>query len=91
MKKLKNVLLSAAIILIAAGAAFATNASKDSEGTSVKGYWYDAVKEKCTDVGVQCSTTPGAICTWKDSLNVSHNLHSFIDETECDDDVLYRN
>jgi hypothetical protein len=80
MKKLRKALLPVAIILIGAGAAFATNAAK-STSTSEPGYYFDSSQGKCISPGM-CSSTPGNTCTWT-SGGVTHNLCSRLSETSC--------
>ena len=91
MKKFKSLLLPAAIILIGAGAAFATNAAKNSQ-VGVPGYYFDSSQSKCIETDEMCSTTPGDFCTWKDPsdpLGTSHILREEINETSCGN-VLYK-
>lgn len=88
MKKLKNFLLPAVIILIGAGAAFATSAAKNSL-SAVEGYRFDSARKQCVDTK-QCSTVPGDICTWTDpSTSVTYNLHNRISSTMCGNQTLY--
>ena len=74
MKKLRNVFLSAAIVLIGAGAAFATNAAKNTGGSLVPGYLFDSSTGQCIQKRENCSPIGVSFCTWKDANNVSHNL-----------------
>jgi hypothetical protein len=67
MKKLRIVLLPAALILIGAAAAFATNAVKSSDDP-VDGYYFDTSSGECISP-MQCSNIEGNTCTWED-----HNL-----------------
>lgn len=88
MRKLKNVLLPAVIVLIGAGAAFATSAAKNSPN-SVEGYRFDSENRECIDTK-QCSTVPGDICTWTDpSTSVTYNLHNRVSSTMCGNQTLY--
>jgi hypothetical protein len=79
MKKLRNVILSAAIVLIGAGAAFATNATK-SAATSEEGYYFDSTSKECVTPG-RCSSSIGTTCTWT-AGGVTHNLCRLSD-TNC--------
>jgi len=88
MKKLKNVLLPAVIILMAAGAAFATNVAKNSLNVA-EGYRFESSNRQCVDTK-QCSTDPGDICTWTDpSTSVTYSLHNRISSTMCGNQTLY--
>ena len=90
MKKFKNVLLPAVIILIGTGAAFATNTAKKSDDNLEAGYYLDNSDNKCKNSRIDCTTEPGAICTWTDpSTSITYSLHSFVNETMCDDNTLY--
>ncbi|WP_298650657.1 DUF6520 family protein [uncultured Proteiniphilum sp.] len=89
MTKFKQFLVPAVIILMGAGAAFATNAAKDSQSASVQGYRFDSVTEECIATK-QCSTIPGDICTWTDpSTSVTYSLHNRISGTLCGNQQLY--
>lgn len=88
MKKLRNVLLSAAIVLIGAGAAFATNATKNSKSTTVHGYYFNSTTGRCVDTNTPCSPSGSIVCTWKDAQG-THSLYNMINETTCGD-VLYK-
>ncbi len=82
MKKLRTVLLSAAIVLIGAGVAFATNAAKNTGGSLVPGYLMDNSTGQCVQKRNNCSPTGSIFCTWTDNNKVSHNL-SKINGTSC--------
>lgn len=73
MKKVKSLILPAAIVLLGVGAAIAGNSAKSLDA-SVPGYYFDSSQGKCISVGVQCSTTSGQACTWTDANEISHNL-----------------
>lgn len=92
MKKLRIVLLTVAVILIAAGAAFATNESKDSKNVDMFGYYYDesAPVIKCIATGVPCTTDLGPACTWTDANKVTHELSRYISDTMCGDPLYQR-
>lgn len=64
MKKVRNFILPVAVLLIGAGAAFATNSSKDAELLLEKGFRYDSVTKKCIATNVDCSHLPNPVCTW---------------------------
>ena len=81
MKKFKQVLLPAVIVLMGVGAAFATHAAKNSNEALETGYYFDSSSEQCI-AKTMCSSTPGNTCTWKDASNVTHNL-SRLSGTDC--------
>ena len=88
MKKLRNVFLSAAIVLIGAGAAFATNATKNSNSTTVHGYYFNNITRRCVDTNTPCSPSGTDVCTWTDSQG-TYSLYSMINETTCES-ILYK-
>nr|WP_319511391.1 DUF6520 family protein [uncultured Draconibacterium sp.] len=71
MKKFKNLYLSAAIVLLGVGAAFATSNTKSASDT-VPGYLMES--GQCIEKRSNCSTTGTEFCTWTDANNQSHNL-----------------
>ncbi len=73
MTKFKQFLVPAVIILMGAGAAFATNTSQKSQSTET-GYYLDEFTEECKRSPVQCSTSGTTICTWSDGPN-THILY----------------
>lgn len=84
MTKFKQLLVPAVIILMGAGAAFATNAAKVNDSDLATGYYLDSSMDQCIKVeSVQCTTTPGDLCTWADANNQTHNLRRFINSTTC--------
>ena len=87
MKKFKNVLLPAVIILLGAGAAFATNAAKNSQA-NVPGYYFDDSQDKCVKKRSDCSLTGSVVCTWMDADGTSHDLALRISDTSCNQ-ILY--
>ncbi len=82
MKKLKN-LLPAIVILIGAGAAFASYAAKSPDSSLETGYYFDSSTGQCVAADVQCSSIPGEACTWTDESNDTHELSRFINNTMC--------
>lgn len=80
MKNLKSLILPAAIVLIGAGAALATNVAKNSDSNSQPGYYIDSSTGECRQSPEMCSTTPGDLCTWDDGSSI-HSL--FEADTEC--------
>jgi hypothetical protein len=80
MKKLRILLLPAALILIGAGAAFATNVAKSSSNTA-DGYFLDSSTGQCVKRGV-CSNIPGNTCMWDDGSGTLRNL-SKLSGTSC--------
>jgi len=90
MKKLRIVLLTVAVILIAAGAAFATNAAKNSHGTMQNGYYYvESPTPRCIKTDVICTTEQGLECTWSDDNKTTYELSSFISSTMCGDPLYW--
>jgi Family of unknown function (DUF6520) len=70
MKKLRIVLLSAAVIMIGAGAAFATRAAGNSGNTEFK----NPQTGVCRNVEQWCSESGTEICTWTEGTT-THNLY----------------
>jgi hypothetical protein len=88
MKKLRIVLLTVAVILIAAGAAFATNSSKDAVGQSEPGYYFDSSTNRCVETDDRCSPTGYQYCTWSENPDIQ--LYRKTSTTVCNV-VLYKN
>jgi len=86
MKKLGKILLPAIIVLMAAGAAFATNATRNSNKAMAIGFYRNS-SNQCVSSGEECSTSGSDACTWTDDDQVKHNL--FQNETSCSN-PLYR-
>jgi hypothetical protein len=87
MKKFKSVLLLAALILIAAGAAFASNIAKSADDDSRDGYYIDNTTHQCMNSGKECTTVEGTFCTWKDpDTNIIYDLVE-LDGTSCGDNL----
>jgi len=63
MKKFKQFILPAVIVLLGAGAAFATNAAKDSQSTET-GYYIDSSTGECKASPEECTEEQGVLCTW---------------------------
>ncbi len=80
--------MTAAIILIAAGAAFATNIAKSADDDPVPGYLFDEVLVSCDDKRSDCSTTGSDLCTWLDNNRNPHTLYLLMNGT-CSDIELY--
>lgn len=64
----KKAMMPLAVVVLGAAAAFATNATKQSDKVSAiyDGYHYDSTKppgQQCTMVEVQCTDAFGPICT----------------------------
>lgn len=93
MKNLRSGLLAAAIILVSAGSAFATNIAKqDSSSSTELGFRYDpsAPVEKCISTSTECTDNVGPACTWVDPSDSSvHHLYEFINQTTCGS-MLYK-
>jgi len=88
MKKLRIVLLPVALVLIGAGAAFATNAAKNSNSMTEPGYYFNNTTRRCVETTTQCSLVGIDVCTWTDSQG-THSLRRMINETTCGI-VLYK-
>jgi|WetSurMetagenome_2_1015567.scaffolds.fasta_scaffold02378_7 hypothetical protein len=91
MKKLRNFILSVAVILIGTVAAFATNAAKSADDEPETGYYYDesAVTIKCIQTDQQCSPTGTNACTWTDNQG-THTLYRKVNDTMCGDMLFER-
>ncbi len=64
MKTLKSLVLPTALILVAAGSAFATNVSKQSAMTTVQGHVYRPNEEiTCQPTSKWCDNNGSFICT----------------------------
>jgi len=74
MKKLKSLYLPAAVVLMAVGAAVATNNAKSPDNDLEAGYYFDSSTSQCIATDVQCTSIPGDACTWTDENNDSHEL-----------------
>ncbi len=79
MKKFKQLLVPAVIILMGAGAAFATNAAKDSDSSLVTGYYIDSSTGQCIETNKGCVRVGTNACTWS-----SHELYE-LSGTSCVD------
>lgn len=76
MNKLKQVFLPATIVMVGIGTAFATNVARQTQST-VNGYYFDSVSDKCVNTEIECSTIPGNTCMWTDANDDEHNLRLF--------------
>lgn len=81
---MKKLLLPAFVVLMGAGAAFATKATT-SKRANVDAYRIDAVSGQCIDAEQQCSTTFGETCLW--SVDNSTPLHQ-LSETMCGEELF---
>ncbi|MCA1744440.1 MAG: DUF6520 family protein [Bacteroidales bacterium] len=88
MKKLKNLLLPVAVVLIGAGAAFATNTAKEANNSMVPGYLFESSSNQCVQKRSDCSPNGSVICTWKDASGQSHNLSEQINGTTCGNELF---
>lgn len=87
---MKKFILPVAVVLMAAGAAFATNVAKSGNKSLVDAYRIDAITGDCIRVQQQCETTPGLTCTW--SVDGSTPLHQLNpSETMCGDELFKAN
>lgn len=80
---MKKLILPAFVILMGAGAAFATKATT-SKKAIVDGYRIDAVSGQCLKEN-QCSTIPGETCLW--SADDATPLHQLSD-TMCGEELF---
>lgn len=78
MTKFKQLLVPAVVILMGAGAAFATNTAKVSDSDLESGYLLDNSTDQCVEKRTDCSPTGSIACTWE-----SHDLYR-ISGTSCD-------
>lgn len=90
MKKLKSLYLPAAVVLMAVGAAVATNNAKSSDNDLEAGYYFDSSTSQCIATDVQCSPSGTEYCTWSDG-SMSHNLSRQINQTICGDPLFKSN
>lgn len=67
---MKKLILPAALILMGAGAAFATKMNTGKR-TLVDGYHINASTGKCVTDRQQCNTNPGPPCTWSEDASVT--------------------
>lgn len=81
---MKKLILPAAVILMGAGAAFATKVTT-SNRAFVTAYRIDAVSGQCIDAKQACSKTPGETCLW--SVDNSTPLHE-LSETMCGEELF---
>lgn len=87
MKILKQFIFPVAIVLMGAGAAFATNLAKQSESTLEIGYYKDPLSanpNQCKDSPVSCEISGGPVCSWTDANNTTHTLKRYVNETTCE-------
>ncbi|MCJ7935969.1 MAG: DUF6520 family protein [Chryseobacterium sp.] len=78
---MKKFILPAAVILMGAGAAFATNVAKNSKTTATSYRIGSLSEEPCMLTPKECNQTGVVVCTWFDGAN-THNLYE-IDGTVC--------
>lgn len=83
---MKKLFFPALVVLMGAGAAFATKATT-SKLAIVDGYRIDAVSGECIKEN-KCSTIPGETCVW--SADDSTPLHE-LSETMCGDELFKAN
>ncbi|MBS0027216.1 DUF6520 family protein [Chitinophaga sp. 22321] len=67
---MKKLILPAALVLMGAGAAFATKMNSGKR-VIVDGYRIDAVSGQCVDAEQKCSTNLGLPCTWSEDPSVT--------------------
>lgn len=82
MKKFKKFILPAVVVLMGAGAAFATNAAKVSDSSSEDGYYFDNTTDQCEMKRSDCSHTGIIAYTWVDNNKTSHDLYE-LSGTSC--------
>lgn len=79
MKKFKQFLVPAVVILMGAGAAFATNTAKVSDSNPPIGHYIDSSTDQCIATSKICSREGSTVCTWS-----SHQLYE-LSGTSCPD------
>lgn len=81
---MKKFILPAAVIMIGAGSAFASNATQKKADAALLGFRYDpsAPVVKCIETPVDCTTQFGELCTWDDGATV-HQLYQEVNSTMC--------
>ena len=77
MTKFKQFLVPAVIILMGAGAAFATNAAKAGDSDPPIGHYLDSATDQCMTTNKVCSYAGTTACTWS-----SHELYE-LSGTSC--------
>lgn len=83
---MKKLILPAALILMGAGAAFATKMNS-SKRAIVDAYRINAVSGQCVDAKQKCSTSFGIPCTWsEDASVVLHNAP--VSPTMCGEELF---
>ncbi|SHL80251.1 DUF6520 family protein [Chryseobacterium polytrichastri] len=80
---MKKFILPVAVILMGAGAAFATKVTTSNRAI-VAGYRIDSVNGQCIKEN-QCSTIPGETCLW--SADNATPLHQ-LSETMCGEELF---
>jgi hypothetical protein len=64
MKKIRNLILPVAVLMIGAGAAFATSSQPTADSLVEFGYHYDSNIKRCVVTNVECAITNKPACTW---------------------------
>ncbi|MBT2559833.1 hypothetical protein J7E50_18080 [Pedobacter sp. ISL-68] len=83
---MKKFIFPVAVILMGAGAAFATKAGT-SKNVLIDAYRIDAVSGKCINAEQQCSTLGNETCTWTaDSVTPLHEEP--ISSTMCGEELF---
>ncbi|MGN7706898.1 DUF6520 family protein [Chryseobacterium sp. 22543] len=83
---MKKLILPAALILMGAGAAFATKMNS-SKRAIVDAYRINATTGQCVDAKQKCSTNPGPSCTWSENPSVVLQ-NAPITPTMCGDELF---
>ncbi|MBP0612959.1 hypothetical protein J8J42_07860 [Chryseobacterium sp. cx-311] len=79
---MKKLILPVALVVTAAGGAFATQANTAKNATVVPAYRMDPVSGLCVYADQECSTINGPVCTWNvDNVTPLHS--SPLSPTEC--------
>lgn len=84
---MKKLILPVALVVTAAGGAFATQFSSANDAGIVPAYRIDPESGLCMSTDQVCSTTVGAVCTWNvDNATPLHD--SPVSPTECGQELF---
>lgn len=84
---MKKLILPVALVVTAAGGAFATQANTAKDATIVPAYRMDPESGLCVSADQVCTTIRGPVCTWNvDNATPLHD--SPVSATECGDELF---
>ena len=84
---MKKLIFPVALVVTAAGGAFATQANTAKDATIVPAYRMDPESGLCVDADQVCSTIVGPVCTWNvDNATPLHD--SPLSATECGQELF---